>query len=863
MELHGISRYNDRPVTNGAEWVWMSMEANQRIEELERQVKELTHMVRALVTERHPSAEPKKAQSREPQRHTLPHDMHRNVDRILGGEAGDTLETRIGGIWLSRVTMVLLMTAIVLGARVTLYSEVMGPVQKLVLVYAASIGAIVYGIGWRNSPSLFPQTLLGAGLAGVYFATYAAFFVEGMQVASSHTLAFPLLFACLVLLVGVAHWRRSQTVAGISIFLVYYTVVASCMGGHSSENVYYALGTIAMLAVAALWFHAAHRWMLFTWAALIATHGVYLYFFLAKPAGLDMPAREYFWVANGFLTVCYAMFSCACILDARKTGEYRRGVAPMSGTNSFIFLVLVWISVRQNYVEYEWLFRLGLATGMLGFAMLAETFGPRRNYLFQIYMAKTVVMFTLALQAYLSGEMLMVAMAIECLAMAFSYKRSGTVIFKAMGLVLLAIAFVGCLAHVKTPGGIMLAGVLLRANWFCCAGSAVALIFVSWYYEHFVRPVLPEHRTVRGQWFLAESFLDVRSPTAAMLHSAAAALILLTITILDRSSAPELPYVLAAEGVAMGVAGFVLRTPQVEIGGVLLLVASHVCYHVFLAMGIPGFEQQPNYALYTVLVALFTYLGAYFWERYLRRFQGGRPWEHDVVAALPYLAATFMLTTLVARRFAGMPAPLVQNALGIVLLLVGVLTRYPGVKASGFLALGIGACSVYMGFYVSHESFVQDPNFLFYFPLILASYVVGERLFVVLQRQERLPSKIEDVLRSALVGVAAVMGVFGFSLYARPEYLTLHWLALATCGVAFGALFGESRYRWAALALFAVAIVRAYAVDLRKMQPVYQFLSFAGLSLSLLVISWVYSRYRQSALKRSSDEAGQDTASHG
>jgi len=635
------------------------------------------------------------------------------------------------------------------------------------------------------------------------------------------------------------------------------------VGGKSAENIYYALLTSAILALVVLAFHAAHRWLLFTWAALVATHATYMYFFLVKPLGLDMPDHEYFWLSNGFLTLCYLAFAGAGIVDARKTGEFRRSIAQMAGLNSFVYLVLTWLAVRRYYVEYEWAFRLGLTGELLSLAVMARLLGPRRNYLYQIYMAKSIVMFTLALQAYLSGATLMVAIAVECLGLAFSYQRSGIVMFKAMELGLLIVAFFGCLVHVKAPGSISTGLFELRSNWFCCAGSSVAFMIVAWFYDHFVRRVRPEDRTVRSQWALADTFLDVRSSTAAMMHAAAAALVMLSITIIDQGSNPMLPYLLGGEGVLMAMAGFVLRTPQLGVGGVLLVVAAHVCYHAFLIYGMAGFEVQPDYVLYTVLLALITYLGAYLWEGYLRRAKGGRPWEHHAIAALPYLAATYMLTTLIGREFTGIHVALARNTVGVVLLLVGVLARFTGVKASGLLALGIGSATLLNGLYVLHDAFPKAPDFGLYLTLFLITFVVSERLFVVLQQQERIPSKGEDLLRSLLVVLAAVFGVLGFTPYARPEYITLVWLALAVVAVLLGVAFRESRYRWAGMALFGAATTRAFAYDLLKLPLSYQFLSFAALSVLLLIISWGYARYRNKLLQAREKGRDKEAASHG
>jgi len=834
------------------------MSSDDRIEKLERQIEDLQQLVAKLQEEKtaadKPAPEP--AASEQPPKparkfkEMYKADARRNMSRILGGEAGDTLETRIAGVWLSRVAAVVLMTAVILGARVTLYEDYLGPLQKAGILYGGSAVAFLYGL-WNRRGGIFPLTVLGIGLAGAYFTTYAGFFIEGMRVYGDPRLAAPVLFGSLVVLAVAIHLLRSQVVAGIAMFLVYYTIVASCLGGVTPDNIVYAWGTMAVLALAGTVFHAVHRWLFFSWGAIVATYGVYLFYFFQKPADFPVSDQDYFWISNGFLVVCYLVFATAAIFDARKTGEYRRVVAPMAGFNSAIFLTLAWFSIRAQYPEQEWLFRLGLAGVLLGLALLAQITGPRRNYLYQIYIAKTIIMFTLALQAYMSGEKLMVAMAIESLALAFSHKRSGLVTFKVMGILLLLASFTGCLFHLRTPGTTWVAVAAVPSNWFCVGGSAAAFIAVAWFYERHVSRVRPQDRTVAGQWFLADTFLDLYPNTAALLYSAAAALLILAITIFDLGNDPRMPYVLAAEGVALGILGLILRTPPVQIGGVLLIVACHVCYHILLNVGEPGFVTQPFYVAYTVAVALFTYAGAYFWERYLRRVRHGKVWRHHTVAALPYLVATFMLTTLIGQKMSGIDLALSQNALGAVLLLAGALTAYPGVKASGVLAFVAGTASHYEKLFATGDAYTVQPAFFWYVLILLGLYVMGERLFVVLERQEKSPSPIEDWVRAVFIGVCAAVGALTFHRIADPAYLTLYWLGLAVGAVALGAVFGEVRYRWAALLLFGASIARAFAYDLRKLPPVYAFVSFAALAVALMVVAWAYNRYRQRRLEAS------------
>lgn len=847
------------------------LDPEKRIADLESQVRHLTSLVERLIKEKRPTPpsvpvasemKPSAAQtgasvqtvvheSRDTAAAKPMQDVRRKLDKALQKDSDETFEAHIGSVWLSRLAIVVFMTAVALAARTTFWSERIGPPEKVMIGYAVALAFIGYGCLSRKGRDVFGQIILGGGLAGLYFTTYAAFFISQMQLFDAPLWAFPVLLACLAFMAVVAHLRRSQTVAGISFFLAYYTVVVSCTQQTPDlDNMVYALLTCAALAVATLLFHIAHRWILFTWLALIATHVTYILFFFQQPAGLGLPSNIYFWISNGFLTVCFILFSLTCIVDAWKMGEYRKMVAPMSGVNSGFFLVLTWLAIRAEYPMEQWMFRLGTAGMFLIFAVLVEVSGPRRNYLFQIYIAKTVIMLTLALQAYLSdsGEKLLVAMAIECLALGFSYKRSGIVVFKALGLLLMMITFLGCIFSVRMQGDIVMGPLTVPSNWFSAVGVAVSFQVVAWFYEKFVRPIRREQRMTGGQWFLADTFLDVHGASMAMLHAAAGAMVLLAITVMERSGDVALPYLLAGQGLLLAGMGLALFTPQIEVGSVLLLAAAHVCYHVFLWIPPPevqGFAMQEGFVLYTLLLAGFTYGGAHAWERYLKRFRReGEELEHQVVAALPYLAATAMIITLITRRVDAVHAPAVHGGVGAALLFLGLLSGYSGVKASGILAIVAGVAQFYWEMYQTATPLAQQDGFLPYFLIFLATFTAAERIIILLEHRQHGATQKDDMLRTGIVAMVAIIGLAGFYMWSPKTLLVFYLLGLAVALIALGALFRESRYRWSALALLAIVTARAFML-LRNLEPIYQVLTFGAAAAVLLVVSWAYSRIRR------------------
>ncbi|MBI4559914.1 MAG: DUF2339 domain-containing protein [Candidatus Hydrogenedentes bacterium] len=857
LELHTV-----------AECLMKSMDPYKRIEELQAQVKHLSDLVESLAANQARDAvQPAKAEDviAPPVVESggvthLVEEVIEDVERALDGEGPEILEAEVGTVWLSRLAAVAFLTAIVVGAVETFNTEMLGPWQKVGVGYAFAMAALVYGWFFGSRRDFFSETVLGSGLATLYYVTYALFFVRQMQIFPYHGAAWAALPAGLALVMGLAHRRRSRAATGIALFLIYYTVVLSCAYGKTPQDYVYALAASALLAVAVVFFHIAHRWMTLTWIAVAATYATYTYFFLSKPPELLMSDPAYFWLSNGFLALCYVVFSLACIVDARRTGEYRRHVAPLAGANSAVFTILGWMAVRYYYPDQQWMFRLAFTVLLLSFAGLAHVVGARRNYLCQMFLAKAIILLTMTIEAAFTGEQRLIALAVECLALALAYGRSNLAVFNVANALLTIFTFTGCLFSAKMPGTLAFREYVVPANWAACAGVSIVFMMIAAVYQHFAGRKPLAHAEEFGLALFGGSRFNFLPSSMALFHASAAALILVTISILDRADDPALPYWLAAESAAVALLGLLLFTPQLEVASVLLLAASHVCFHFFLGIGKIQLPGHGTYIFLTSFVATYTFLGAYLWERYLKRVPEGPAWEHHLAASIPYLAATLMLARLLGLALLGMYAPLTQNALGVVLLLLGCLVRYPSVKASGVLAFALG----------THGFASNLPDFEGPFPriiplalLFLLTYAAAERLLIIMERREKVPTKADDVVRSVLVSVAGMLGIALVWVHAPDELLTVCWLALAVGGITLGMLGQEIRYRWAALAIFLAAAFRAFQYDLTMLPHYYRFLSFAALSAVLLAVSRIYSRARAKARHRRRSDTSGKPAFHG
>jgi len=809
-------------------------EPSKRIAELEAQVRRLTQEVESLKQTENvdtPAGSDTTSSLQEIRAELVqPEEM-----LALYSPRGGNVESRIGVEWLSRIAAVLLMTALVGAVAQTVGAEDLLRYQKLGLVYLISIAGLVYGLVASASQNALAKTILGSALAGFYYATYAAFFVEDVRVIDNTAVALPALLAVLVGIGVITAWRRSQTVAGIALFLVYYTVMASAAGQMRAEAIAYAFGTGIVIAALALYFMAAYRWVLFSWLSAAAIYGTHIYYFGDKPFGLAVSDTTYFWTTTGFLTLVYLLMSIGFILETRSHGGMRRSAVALAVANSSLYAMLVWRYVDMYFPDYDWVFGLAFAVALAALALYAETSGPNTNLLYQAFLAKCVIVFSLALTAYFPTETLYIAFAAQCLALAVLYNLTGVVALKVLNLGLLLITFAGALTAFQFPGGVDLEFVIVPSSWFSGVGVAFLFMICAWYYEAVCEQRRPEHRVVSGHWFLADSVFDLPTRSVSMLHGAGAALVLLMVMILELRDDTTLPFGLALASVCMAAIGFLLRTPQIEAAGITLIVGSHVTYHFLLWDKQIVLLADQRYVALTVLISLYTYLGAFLWERYLFRERRGPVWEHHLIAAIPFIMATYMMAAFIDRQLGILNGPMAVAALGVALFVAGRVSSYSGIKASAVFSTVLAVALFVYRRYQIDPGYADASTLLAYAAGLIAVSVFAERIIHrdVLQQT---PTGTTAAARFLLAACATGLGLMMIDLRTDAEIRTVVWVVYGMTVMGVGFALRERMYRWCALFVIAAATGRAFIYP----DP-WPAQTFALIGAIVFIVSWLYS----------------------
>ncbi len=829
----------------------------KRIAELEARVRELTHLVEELARE-HVETRPEAAEeaqglirtasiAAERARQALVRDVRVGVERALGGPAQAPLESRIGAIWLGRLAMVALMTSLVLGAALTSQWQALGEVQKVAIGYGVAAAFIIYGLFSHGSPYLFPKTVLGAGLALVYFTTYAAFFVDAMQLFPNRAYAIPALLACLLAILGIAHERRSKAATGIALFLVYYTVLLSSVASTSPTATLYALGTSAVLALAAFLFHLLHRWMFLTWSALLATYFAYGYFFLRHPAGAA-DSVPLFWWSNGFLTLCFLLFSLAFVFDTRRGTQGARTAPFLAALNAILYIALTWSAFQSAYPAHDWAYRFALAGLFVLLAAAAEWSGTHRGRMVHLFAVFALVSFTLALESVLEGPELALALAIESVALALLYAVTATPLWKLLGVPLLGIVTAAGIYTLQIQGTLSLGPRLIPLRWAVTGVLAGALILAALLYERVAWRV----RANRGRTVASQGWpTDTR---ASLLHALAPAFLVLLLLILDFGGHPWLPYALGACAAGCALAAVLLRLPQLCLAALLLTLAAHAGFHVLHRLSLlPETPGLIHALVLPALLALLAVLLGPLWNRYLRA-TGAQAAHGHLLGAIPYIVGGFMAITLAWMHLGMLEQLVAQQALGAVLVGTAVLT--------GSLPFLIAAAAVIA------VAATQLTHVLVLLPRLLpveglvasalglvALLIAGERACAWSAAQGRLPWQRTNLFRMAFVAAAVPVALAGIYRTVPAHLITASWLAAALILLGLGLASHAGAYRWGALAAILAAVARGFAHDLTNLSPTGSVLSFMVLAFVLLFVSWIYSRSRNNGSRPGHAEA--------
>ncbi len=341
------------------------------------------------------------------------------------------VESRLGGYWASRLGIVSLVTG--LAFFVATGFDHMGPALKAATGYAIALTLAGCGRWVMRRYQALGRILVAGGLGVGYYTTYAIHHVPSVQLIASPAIGFVLLAASVLAIIVIAQAMRSETVAGLALFLGLHTGMVSQVG-------VFTLASGCLLAAGAAFFVARNRWVIVPLSTLVAVYSTLVTWLLGNPlttkAGIVHPP-DHLATSLGFVALYYATFAIAV------------GLAPsrLPRAAAAAFALLNWCGAAMIAV-YE-LGHHGAGGTAIVFGILAATslvlagvcgWRQGRALAFHLHLALVAVSLALAAFAALDGALLIVALCVLGAAAAVLARVLESTALRAAGAAIVALA---------------------------------------------------------------------------------------------------------------------------------------------------------------------------------------------------------------------------------------------------------------------------------------------------------------------------------------------------------------------------------------------------------------------------------------
>jgi len=240
------------------------------------------------------------------------------------------IEALIGGNWLSKLGVLLLLIGIALFVGFSLTE--MGPMGRILTGLATSLALLGGGVAAERKESYraLGSALVGGGWAGLYFTTFAAHGVDAARVIDSPGLGFFLLLGVAAGMILHSLRYRNQTVTGLAYMAAFLTIAISSLTQYS------AMASIPLLASL-----LTVSWK-FGWQPLAAAGALFSY----AAYGFDLATGDkdrYFIVIGEPVLWIYWLMLEAFDLAAKRRGA-KLPIAPLNLTGFLFATAAVWPS---------------------------------------------------------------------------------------------------------------------------------------------------------------------------------------------------------------------------------------------------------------------------------------------------------------------------------------------------------------------------------------------------------------------------------------------------------------------------------------------------------------------------------------
>jgi len=747
--------------------------------------------------------------------------------RVREQMAGEEWEAVIGGSWLNKIGTVVLVIGVALFLGYSL--RYMGPLGRVAIGLATSLTLLLGGVRLERVQryTLFAKPLIGGGWALLYFTAYAAHNLEATRIIQEPVWGVGLLGLIAAGMIVHSLKYRSEIVTAFAYFPGFLTVAISPITGFTLVASFILAASLVLILRKTRWYHLA----LFGVTATYLNHAIWLEFRMGGFA--RRPPLETFWLSQGMLILYWCLFAAFDFLSRPETKREEGVGVGINLANTLAFLGLSFRQIWPVFPQARY-----LLAGIVGVAYIVSSYflyarKRRRLHLINAVVAASLIAIAIPLKppaTPLAKHWLGIAWMMEGTLVLFLGIFLREVVFRVQAYVL-SLAALGALFSINLYGQPEPPHLL---RWMTVS-LAIA-------YFYFLYRRLPD--ALSGGRVLE---FERSAGTACSVAGSA-----LLVVILWKELDPVLV------GLAWGFLGLILlevglRSNHAPIRLQGYLVSALAFGRLFLAnFTAPGAFLGLSHRLISIvpIIVIFYYLVHRLAEE--RTAKGMLEFEEHLPQVYSF-AATALLIVLARFEFGRSLTVLAWAFIGFVLFCLGTLWQARDLR---FQAILIAILTFWRSwstnFYLLGSFYGIPERIATTIPAIATLYALallafycpgalaqgGEEVRPGLRaRLDASPRHLLSILASLLLAILLFYEVQG-------NFLTVAWTVQGLGLIVTGFLIRERTFRLSGLVLFAVCLCKIFLIDLRGVETIYRIVSFIVLGIILLLVSFGYTRYR-------------------
>ncbi|MGC8784360.1 MAG: DUF2339 domain-containing protein [Armatimonadota bacterium] len=778
-------------------------------------------------------------------------------EQLVGGK---------GALWLGSIA-----TFFALAFFLAYTWQFLGDVVKLILGFAAGAALLAFGEHSRKRVERwFSEGILGAGIAMLYLSIWAG---AQRYHLFSFEVSFALMAATVFLGVMLALRYDAMSLSVLATIGGFLTPVLLRSEGGASASPYPLLTYVTVLNAGILAVSLYRQWRALVWLSFFAT------ILLVLGWTVDSYQERFRWAVFAYVTLNFLLFlGCACFRSLVQRVNTEAEEILLVFADAGVYALAGYALLGEAMGDYPSAFALILAILFGALSVLTHRRAPQNRNLTNSLGGLALFFLTIAVPVQLKQDWLVVGWSVQAAVLvALGLRlnspllhRAGQIVWViallALAVVMLSVEATRHLLFLHERGLPLLATVAATA-WMAVESRRVTALkdeLAAWY---------SALATLGGAWLLAQettlavewrssrleqawqavamySVAVVWAIYALLMHRLGARVSDLWVrfcALLIATLAAVLPvWAMVSVPVDAWTPFWNVRWFSAVLVGILLgVLAGMVAREQERAVP----EEAEAFGYLTVLVSILMWI-ALSAEVYL----GFRAWRMSIDPQLWAIAAWFALVTL-------------WSLLAALFVALGIAWNLLGLRLLGYLAGGAAVVVLLMYSLSTLPGSAVSPLWV---PLLnlralafATSALAAVWIAVLLSRRPSQSTLSETSLAGGIVALAVAVLLWGvtqetyqaFYYWHATGALTGDWQRMAQMAISlvwtlFGAVMlivGILRSlqptRLAALGLLGFTALKVFLVDLSFLDTPMRILSFGGLGITLIGISWLYSRY--------------------